>query len=115
MSKLEPDIGHLGRYVRAIFKHATVGTFVSLRAFPREGKATLFIRGFKIEEGGLDNIIMAAAISAREAANHVLKNVVFSPPTATFDNNYFARLVDLVEGPVLSTECDAHPLQALKN
>lgn len=112
---LEPDAEQLGRFVRSVFVHASAGSYVSLRAFPREaGKPALFVRGFQIEQSGLDNIIAGAVAAAREAANHALGGVVFAPPPATFDNHYHARQVDLVNGLVLNVDCDCYPGAALE-
>jgi hypothetical protein len=109
---LEPDAEMLGRFIRVVFKHATAGGFVSLRAFPPEaGEPPVFIRTFVIEKAGFDNIISGAMIAARRAAKH---RAVFSPPVAVFKTPRRARGIDLSEGVVISVECDANPKAALK-
>jgi hypothetical protein len=112
VSPLEPDAGMLGQFIRVVFKHATAGGFVSLRAFPPEpGEPPVFIRTFVVQKAGFDNIISGAMIAARRAAKH---SAVFSPPVAVFKIPRRARGIDLSEGVVISVECDANPQAALK-
>jgi Protein of unknown function (DUF3987) len=111
--KPEPDRGQLETFIRTTFKHATPGTWVSLRCFYQEkGK----IRSFSITPvkliGNFDGVINQAYREATIAAREPRK-VVFSPPVATFTNHEFAKEKDLAEGVVLNVDCDKHPRAAL--
>jgi len=109
-TKLEPSREQLAAFVRSMFKHATPGAAVSLRAFlensPPGTKAYFIVRA-KVTDN-LDDLIEAAIAAARRAARAPDK-VVFAPPIATFNHRWRAREEDLAEGPALSVECDAGP------
>jgi uncharacterized protein DUF3987 len=103
--KLEPDHDQLARFVTAMFKHASGGTFVSLRAFYETDSAKPFqISAIKLN-GDLNKLITNAMNNAKVAANARSK-VVFAPPISTFTNHKHAREIDLAEGLALSVECD---------
>jgi AAA domain len=111
---MTPERAHMEAHVLALFKHATAGNWVSLRAF-FEGRADL--PPFKITpirlNGDLDILIDQAYQNAELAARSHEK-VVFCPPIATFTNSKHAREQDLAEGLALSVECDAHAWAAAK-
>ena len=102
---LEPDRNQIEIFVDAIFRHARTG-FISLRAF-YEGENKLF-RISPVRAGNFKYLCDVAEDDARRAAQYP-KTVVFCPPLATFSNKENAREEDLVEGPVLSVECDENP------
>ena len=101
-----PDRIQIETFVQALFKHATAGNWVSLRAFLDQGGSSQPFRITPIKlNGDLDVLIDRAYRDAELAArNH--EKVVFCPPIATFNNSKHAREADLAEGLVLSTECD---------
>jgi P4 family phage/plasmid primase-like protien len=107
-----PNRDQIEMLVLALFKHATPGNWVSLRSF-FEGRANL--PPFRITPHKLNgdlNVLIDLAFREAELAAHAREKIVFCPPTATFTNNKHAREVDLAEGLVLNTECDAHPQAA---
>jgi hypothetical protein len=105
ITALQPDGDQLGRFVRSVFRHATPGTIVSLRAFPPEaGKRPIFIRPFEVESDSLDGIVTGAFFGARDAAKEV--GAVFAPPVASFKDHRSASAANLAEGLAISVECD---------
>ncbi len=109
---LEPDRHQLDAFAGALFRHASAGTFVSLRGFFEDDSS----KPFRITPTRLSDdrkfLIDAIEDDARRAANHP-RPVVFCPPVATFSNQQHARESDLAEGLALSVECDQRPLEAL--
>jgi hypothetical protein len=114
MTTLEPDVDQLEVFTEALFRHVGHG-YVSLRCFPDgDGSAApIIIRAVEIDGRNLHALNAHAVKVARIAANRRDKTV-FAPPIAVFDNPRHAREADLIEGPVISIECDRHPQQALK-
>jgi hypothetical protein len=111
---VEPDRSELEKFIPALFKHATAGNRVSLRAFPEGNSSKPLKISSHILTGKLKDLINQAFQIAEFAARHQEK-VVFSPPAATFTSNadnWHAREEDLAEGLVLNAECDAHPQAA---
>ena len=102
---LEPSRDQIEIFVDAIFRHAQNGV-VSLRAF-YEGKNEIFRKSWA-PAVNFKYLCDVAQDDARRAAQHP-KAVVFCPPLATFSNKHNAREEDLVEGLVLSVECDEDP------
>lgn len=110
---LEPDRAQLSTFINALFKHADADTWASLRVF-HEGdnsKPPFEIMGVPIKGDRLDNLVGNAVNVARRAAQ-ANGQLVFSPPVATFANEYQAREVDLAQGLALSVECDQRPAQS---
>ena len=106
-AKLQPNREELKTFVDALFRHATPGTWVSLRSFPDKGSKDdepTNITPSKLN-GDLNALVDKAYVDAEAAAN-AADRIVFSPPVATFKKRYYAREDDLAEGLVLSTECD---------
>jgi hypothetical protein len=108
----KPDRRQLRRFVKALFKHAAPGNWVSLRAFveDRDDVPPFKITAVKLN-GNLDILIDKACRDAALAAD-ARDKIVFAPPIATFTNSRHAREEDLAEGLALSTECDAHAQEA---
>jgi hypothetical protein len=107
---LEPDRDQIEIFVDALFRYVTSGA-VSLRSF-RENRSEPFqIVPFALNGVGLTGLIDLAERMAKQAAN-TPEPVVFCPPLATFRNGRSATESDIVEGPVLSVECDARPEEA---
>jgi hypothetical protein len=104
----DPDRSQLEAFVPAMFKHATPGKYVSLRAFyqDRANSKPFKIRSHKLN-GNLDALI-DQAYRVAEFAAFADDKVVFCPPIATFNHDWRARQEDLAEGLALSVECDAH-------
>jgi hypothetical protein len=107
---LEPDREQIATFVRALFKHAAPGAYVSLRSFYDDDST----RSFEIQCVAVDNrddIIERAYHQAQRAANAKPK-IVFCPPTATFSNTKYAGKKDVADGLELSAECDEKPQAA---
>ena len=113
MTLLEPDRDQLERFVGNLFRYAGTEGYVSVRAFPDNGKAE---KAFRIQgvplTAGLNYLVEVAEDIARRAANEP-ERIVFAPPLGIFNNKDKAREEDLLAGLVLSVECDEHPRQAL--
>ena len=111
--RLEPDREQLTWFVQALFKHATLGNWVSLRSFRDKGEKNQ--KPFNVTphqlNGNFDILIDKAYCDAEVAANESEK-IVFCPPIATFKIRYKAREVDLAEGLALSVECDTDAQEA---
>jgi hypothetical protein len=109
---LDPDADQLEIFIDALFRHVGRG-YASLRCFPDSGNGgPAIIRAVKFDGRNLHPLIRDAVEVARIAAN-ARDRMVFAPPIAVFNNTRYAREEDLVEGPVISVECDRHPQQAL--
>jgi hypothetical protein len=97
----EPDRGQLETFVPALFKHATAGHYVALRAFyeghPDRKPFNVTSHQFN---GDFDALIGHAYQIAERAAFDGEK-VVFCPPIATFNHHWQARGDDLYEGLAL--------------
>src|SRR4051794_2549711 len=107
----EPDKGQIATFTRTLFKHASPGGDVSMRAFSGDGGRAKIIRRFEIEpDDDLKSIIDGAFFAAREAADN---GWVFSPPVATFKDAHNAKEENLAEGLCIVVECDSHPRKAL--
>ena len=104
----EPNRSQIETFVLTLFKHATPGNWISLRAFPdQDGNS----KPFKITPyrfNGDFNVLIDRAYQDAELAARNCEKIVFCPPIATFTNSSHAREVDLAEGLALSVECDAH-------
>src|SRR5262249_13949348 len=107
---LEPDRDQIEIFVDALFRYVTSGA-VSLRSF-RENRSEPFqIVPFALNGVGLTGLIDLAERMQHQAPTPAAP-VVFTPPLATFRNGRSATESDIVEGPVLSVECDARPEEA---
>jgi hypothetical protein len=106
---LAPDRKQLTQFTETLFKHASSGTYVSLRSFRDKGEKNQ--KPFKITphklNGDFNALIDDAWDDASMAANAGEK-VVFCPPVATFTNSKHAGEDDLADGLVISVECDEH-------
>jgi hypothetical protein len=110
---LEPDRNQIEIFAEAVFRHAGTNGYVSLRSFYDDGnKEALYIVPFPLSSG-LQTLFTAAVTIAAKTAN-TPRPAVFCPPIAVFSDRIHAREQDLLQGPVLSVECDAHPQQARK-
>jgi hypothetical protein len=109
---LEPDREQIEIFVDAIFRHAAAQGFVSIRSFYEEDDKPFGITAAQFHgERRLVHLVDLAENNARTAAQ-AAKAVVFAPPLAIFNNRDKAREADILEGLVLSVECDEHPQQA---
>jgi len=123
MDRPDPDVGcaatnispsvvinaaDIGCFVRSIFRYADDG-FVSLRAFHEhdQSKRPARINSVSVSDGQ-EALVEAAIRDASWASSHE-DPLVFCPPTATFTGSRTAREQDLMQGLVLSVECDERP------
>ena len=112
-NELVADREQIAAFVDAMFRHADVGTFVSLRTFLELEEAPPYdIRGVPIN-GDATGLIDIAAGRALRAANYE-KPCVFAPPVATFTGPKKARERDLACGLALSVELDKDPERSRK-
>ena len=107
--ELEADRAQIEIFVEALFRYASEGT-VSLRAFFENDAAPFQIVPVPVSVGLL-GIIDAAEKMANHAAN-APNPVVFCPILCTFREGRRAKETDVVEGLVLSVECDTRPQEA---
>jgi hypothetical protein len=104
----EPDRSQIETFVLTLFKHATPGNWVSLRAF-FEGRADLPPCNITpVRLNGDLNVLTDQAFQDAKLAASYCKKVVFCPPIATFITPKNAKEISLAEGLVLNAECDAH-------
>jgi hypothetical protein len=81
------DPAQIGRFVRALFRHAGEGGTVSLRAFHDDQPGGSYkTRGVRLNGGGLDPVIRGAISLAEDAAQEG-RPVVVCPPVATFSGD----------------------------
>jgi hypothetical protein len=107
------DACALGRFVNALFRHASAGGVVSLRGFndTRRSDPPWRIEPIPLNGAGLDPVISKAAALATEAAN-APEPIVFCPPVAVFRDDASAAADNLAEGMALSVDCDEAPANA---
>jgi hypothetical protein len=109
---LEPDRDQIELFVDALFRHASPGAFLSLRAFYEDrGEARPFIIVPVKLNGDFTVVCNIVTDAARTAANATEK-VVFAPPLVTFHDARKATEKDIADAIVLSVECDARPQQS---
>jgi hypothetical protein len=101
---LDPDREQLSTFITTMFKHASTGTWVSLRSFYDKDRKAFKIEPHKLN-GHFDILIDKACHVAKLAAN-ASEKIVFSTPIATFDKRYWAAEEDLAEGLAISAEID---------
>jgi uncharacterized protein DUF3987/primase-like protein len=107
-TELPPDTEMLARFCAALFKHANPQGFVSLRAFPDEGKKDtppIFVEPINI---GNPQFLAVVSERARQAANWP-KPAVFCPPLVTLQTAKNAKTENILEGVALSVDCDSSP------
>ncbi|HEY4597701.1 MAG TPA: hypothetical protein VIJ02_14980, partial [Thermoanaerobaculia bacterium] len=111
MSRLLVDPDQIRAFAAAILRYASSGAIISLRTFDEGTDKTLSIRPVRINGDGLTPVIDAAIQQAQFAADHS-RQAVFCPPLAGFASETNAREIDLIEGYVLTAECDQSPQAA---
>lgn len=111
MSTLTPDCKAIASFCAAMFKHAQPNGFVSLRAFRDDGKSDKAIFIEPISVGHHDFVNVAIIRAGQAAAWH--HPAVFCPPVMTFKSAENAKTENILEGVVISVECDRHPTDAL--
>ena len=100
----DPERKQIATLVQTLFKHAAKGTYVSLRSFPDDNSTKPFeINCIQVDDRS--RVVEAAWQQAQRAAKAERK-IVFCPPIATFDNKQRAGKNDVVDGLVLTAECD---------
>jgi hypothetical protein len=101
---LEADGDEIDRFVRALFRHASPRTYVSLRCFPQHDGGD----GFRIRPFGLgdDNLDLLVEYATEQATWAAANDGVFCPPVCTFCGAERAGEAELADGLVLSVELD---------
>ena len=101
---LTPDREALASFCAAVFKHADPAGFVSLRGFPDNGKSNkaIFVDPIVLKE---KNFLNCVFIRAEQAATWS-RPVVFCPPLMTFKTPKDAKTENVLDGLVLTVECD---------
>ena len=107
---LEPDRDQIEIFADAMFRYASEGNFLSLRAFHEDRSEAFFIVPVKLN-GDFGVICNIATECAGRAANAAGK-IVFAPPIASFRDGRSAREINIAEGLALSVELDAAPQRA---
>ena len=106
-TELNPDRKQIDDFINAIFRHAGLYGFASVRSF-YEGETKPFRISPVPMARGLSFLCEVVEDDAYCAANSPTP-VVFCPVLATFTNGERARQVDLLKGLALSVECDQRP------
>ena len=83
----------------------------SLRTFAEDDSVPPWTDAIPVLANNFKFLFDVAVDKARRAAQFP-KPMVFAPPLATFGNKKQAREIDIVEGLVLSVECDQSPADA---
>jgi hypothetical protein len=109
---LEPDAAQLRNFISAVFKYATPGTFVSLRAFEEGRQDRPPFRIDPVAVGQTLEPLIERAVKIACVSAQVSSRIVFAPPVATFNSPRSAKESDLADGLVLSVECDVQPYAA---
>ncbi len=107
---LEPDRDQIEQFVHAIFKYASQQGFVAVRSF-LELEDKVFRINTTALTGGLEFLIEVCEDDARRAAQNP-KPVVFCPSLGVFGTKVSAAEDNILEGLVITVECDAHPQEA---
>jgi hypothetical protein len=118
VTALAVDRSQIEQFTEVMFRHASEGNFVSLRAFRDDVNEVFATQAVKLNGKGLAPVVDAAVALATRAAN-APHPVVFCPPIATFQplggrEEWRASEQDLAEGLALSVECDKKPKAALE-
>jgi hypothetical protein len=112
-ARVEVDPTQIARFVRLLFRHATPGTFVALRAFAESDHRARPLEAVAEVREGLEEVEERAARIARQVSL-AAKAMVFAPPPATFSNRAHAREQDLANGLAISAELDVRPREGLQ-
>ena len=112
MTLLEPDRDQIEIFADAMFRHAGVDGFVSLRSFTHDNNPFGKPEAIGLNDG-LRPLFDAAEDRARRAAQ-APERVVFCPPVATFSNIHSATQKDVHEGLALSVELDSNAQRGLE-
>lgn len=112
---LVADAEQIGAFADALFRYASKGQRISLRAFYDDKNDSFAIKPMWLGDG-LDDIVRMATQMATQAAQ-ADRPVVFCPPIAGFipgpgRKDSHAAEQDLNEAFALSVECDAYPQMA---
>ncbi len=106
---LLPDRDEMLKFVDVMFKNAHSEGFISLRIFPDKGSKNdkpLLIQSLRLDDYQFEELLL---IPVELAANWNPPPAVFAPPVCTFKNRHSAKTENILEGIVLSVECDATP------
>ena len=110
MTEVKTDPEQIHKFTEALFRYASEGTFISLRAFnDREKDTGAFAREAVLINGsGLEPVANRAATLAERCAN-AAQAIVFCPPVVTFNTADNAKAENVAEGVALSVDCDQAP------
>lgn len=110
---MNADRDQIDQFATALFRYASEGSFISLRAFDdkRKGQPPFEIEAVQINGAGLAPVIDRASQMATRCAN-AAQSIVFCPPVVTFQTGDSAKADNVAEGIALSVECDATPQEA---
>ena len=113
MTEVKTDPEQIRTFTDALFRYASEGTFVSLRAFDdrEKGKPPFALEAVQINGNGLVPVIDNAAKMADRCAN-AAQSIVFCPPVVTFKTGDNAKAENVAEGVALSVDCDQAPYAA---
>ncbi len=109
---LAADRGEIARLVAALFRHASPGGLVSLRAFPDDDNSDEPWRPDLWRWLRPAGDIVGAAVTLATGCANAAEAVVFCPPIATFRDRSSAAAENVAEGLVLSVEVDDRPHEA---
>lgn len=108
MASLTVDGDQIARFHAALFKHASPTAYVSLRGFPDTETGPPYVI-----DAAVNGSAVAKAITIAQQCANASTPIVFAPPVATFDTPDSAAYAHMVDGLVLSVECDQNPGQSL--
>ena len=108
----QPDRETVAAFVDVLFRYASEGTFINLRAFHdgKDGVPPLFVEAVSI---GAPDVIDRVCERIHEAAAHS-EPYCFCPPVCVFAKPNGAAAENLAEGVALSVELDENPYAAMK-
>ncbi len=105
------DRAQIAAFADALFRYASPGLAIALRAFREGAPEPVLVRSFVVGQDGAGGLATAAS-GAAETVEARREATVFCPPIAAFQNEaepWRARAQDLREAFALSVECDQAP------
>src|SRR3954453_21176337 len=112
MTRLVVDREQIALFVKTIFRHASVGQIIWMRAFYEGANKRPFESTFaRANSKDLEPVIDMAERVAQKATD-APEPLVFCLLPAAFKDSANAKEENLSEGFVLCVECDSHPEKA---
>jgi RecA-family ATPase len=112
MDVLEPDRDMIETFVDAVFRRASAQGFVAIRSFYEDEDRPFTLTAIAFNGDRRFQFLTDTIETYARTAAQAVKPVCFCPPLAIFADRDKAREVDVLEGVVLSVECDQYPQQA---